>query len=560
MKKLKMHSPDLTQDNIARIRELFPGCVTEAKSEDGSMKLAVDFDLLRQELSDSIVEGPQERYHLNWPGKREALLAANAPIAKTLRPCREESVNFDTTQNLFIEGDNLDALKLLQETYLGKVKMIYIDPPYNTGSDFIYEDDFAESTDEYLRRSHQVDKEGNRLVANTSTNGRFHSDWMSMIYPRIKLARNLLRDDGVIFISIDDELTNIKKVCDEIFNEQNFIATFPRITKKGGKSTDTVSKNHDYVICYSKSGTARLYPFEHTDNGFSNIDQHVSKRGKYKLNQTLDYDTLGYVKSLDYEIEINGISYFAGGVTKKEWQQRREENPKDGYRWRWSKDLFEFGLENDFIVLKNSRNGTRIYTKTYEKATIDGSRGDYTVVIQERTKALPSIEFIENQYSNDNAKKEMQNVMGKGMFDYPKPSSLAQKIVSFSSRNDDIVLDFFAGSATTAHAVLKANAEDGSNRRFIMVQLPEACDEKSEAFRAGYKTIAEIAKERIRRAGNSIISEQRTANSEQRTANSEQRTANSEQRNCEGCRRRFPRPQNRHFQHGRCLLRPRCAG
>ena len=255
MNKLKMHSPNLTDGNIDRIRELFPACVTEARDEHGTLKLSVDFDQLKQELSDSIVEGPQERYHLNWPGKREALLTANAPIAKTLRPCREESVDFETTQNLFIEGDNLDALKLLQETYLGKVKMIYIDPPYNTGNDFIYEDDFAENTDEFLLRSNQKDEEGNRLVANTESNGRFHSDWLSMMYPRLKLAKNLLHEEGVIYVSIDDtEQENLKKLCSEIFGSNNFIAQFIWVKKKKGSHLSKTSRSMtEYAICYSKN-------------------------------------------------------------------------------------------------------------------------------------------------------------------------------------------------------------------------------------------------------------------------------------------------------------------
>jgi len=250
MEKMKLHSPNLTQENIARIRDLFPGCVTEAQSDEGQLKLAVDFDQLRQELSESIVEGPQERYHLNWPGKREALLTANAPIAKTLRPCREESADFDTTKNLFIEGDNLEALKLLQETYLGKVKMIYIDPPYNTGKDFIYEDDFAENSDEFLKRSNQKDEEGNRLVANTEANGRFHSDWLSMMYARLKLARNLIGDDGAIFISIDDnEIQNLRVLCDEVFGANNFIANIIWHKMDSPKnSAKYLSEDHDYIL------------------------------------------------------------------------------------------------------------------------------------------------------------------------------------------------------------------------------------------------------------------------------------------------------------------------
>jgi len=509
MDKLKMQSPNLTQDNIARIRDLFPGCVTEATNEDGGVKLAVDFDQLRQELADSIVEGPQERYHLNWPGKRESILTANSTSSTTLRPLRDKSLHFEETKNLFLEGDNLEVLKLLQDTYLGKIKTIYIDPPYNTGSDLIYNDYFSDDASDFAQKSSERDQLQNRLVSNPDTQGRYHSNWLSMIYPRLKIARNLLSDEGIIFISIgDEEQANLKKLCDEIFGASNFIATFPRITKKGGKSTDAVSKNHDYVICYSKSESVKLYPFEHRDEGFSNTDKHFDDRGKYKLNQTLDYDTLGYVKSLDYVIELDGVAYYPGSVTKDEWEQRRAENPKDGYRWRWSKELFTFGLANDFVVIKNSRNGARIYTKTYERASIDDAPGGgYMVVIEDRTKALPSIEFIENEFSNDNAKKEVQRLIGKGMFDYPKPSSLVKKLVSFSSRGDDIVLDFFAGSCTTAHAVMKANAKDGANRKFIVVQIPEPCSEKSQALKLGFESIADIGIERIKKSGISVLTD-----------------------------------------------------
>ncbi len=302
MEKLKMHSPNLTQDNIARIRELFPCCVTEAKGEDGSVKLAVDFDQLRQELAESIVEGPQERYHLNWPGKREALLAANAPIAKTLRPCREESVNFDTTKNLFIEGDNLDALKLLQETYLGKIKMIYIDPPYNTGNDFIYEDDFAEGAEEFLRRSNQKDEQGNKLVANTAANGRFHSDWLSLIYPRLRMARHLLSEDGAIFINIDDsELGNLRKICDEIFGEDNFVANVAwKHTQQSKNDERYFARVYNSLLIYRKSDCLvkfRLPRTEEDNRNYSNPDN--DPKGKWRAG---DVRSPSYRKTLCFEI------------------------------------------------------------------------------------------------------------------------------------------------------------------------------------------------------------------------------------------------------------------
>lgn len=508
MDKLKMHSPGFVEENVAKIAALFPNCVTESTDEDGNQKKSIDFDLLRQELSTHIVEGPQERYQLNWPGKREALLTANAPIAKTLRPCREESVDFYTTENLFIEGDNLDALKLLQETYLGKVKMIYIDPPYNTGKDFIYADNFSESTEEYLLDSGQKDEGGNRLIANTESNGRFHSDWLSMMYSRLKLARNLLKDDGVIFISIDDnEAPNLQKICNEIYGEKNFIFNFPRITKKAGKSSDYVAKNNDSILLYRKSSNAALNSYSHTDEGFKYVDEYESVRGKYKLNQTLDYGSIQYSTSLDYEIEIGGITLRPGNVTKEEMLDRQNRNPKSDFCWRWTEELYLFGLKSGFIVLKESRNGPRIYTKTYENATIEKINGEYRVIERNRTKSLSSLEFIENKYSNDNSRKDIGKIFDKRVFEYSKPVSLIKECSFLSTESGDIILDFFAGSATTAHAVMQLNAEDGGNRRFIMIQLPESCEENSEAFKAGYKTIAEIGKERIRRAGKKIKEE-----------------------------------------------------
>ena len=299
MDKLKMHTANIANENYKKLAELFPNAVTETIDENGEVVRAIDKDVLMQEISTTVVEGKDERYQFTWPDKKKAVLAANSPITATLRPCREESVDFDNTENLYIEGDNLDVLKLLQETYLGKVKMIYIDPPYNTGNDFVYNDDFAESAEDYLDRSGQYDEDGNRLVQNTESNGRFHTDWLNMIYPRLKLAKSLLSEDGVIFISIDDnEVDNLRKICDEIFGDTNFIAEFPRVTKRGGKSTDTYAKNHDYVLCYSKNNnTVRIEGIAHVDEGFKYKDEYFDKRGPYKLNQTLDYKTLQYNRS-----------------------------------------------------------------------------------------------------------------------------------------------------------------------------------------------------------------------------------------------------------------------
>jgi adenine-specific DNA-methyltransferase len=481
MDKLKMHSPNLTQDNIARIRELFPGCVTEAKGEDGSVKLAVDFDLLRQELSESIVEGPQERYHLNWPGKREALLAANAPIAKTLRPCRKESVDFDTTQNLFIEGDNLDALKLLQETYLGKVKMIYIDPPYNTGNDFIYEDDFAEGIDDYLRRSIQKDEEGNKLVANTASNGRFHSDWLSMIFPRLKLSRNLLSDDGFIFISIDEnEVANLKELCDEIFGAENCKGIVSRPTgTPSGQGYNILVNEIDYILVYAKSSSGELRGLPFSDEDEKIYDQE-DEGGRYltrTLRKTGGEDRKEDRPTMYYGIEApDGSLVFPVGPT--------------GYdsRWRCGEDSYKDLVRQNRIEWKKSQDGWKPYQKFY---------------LEGRLKQPSNLwEGIEGNKKASLTIKELFN--GK-VFDTPKPVGLIEQCLKISTDEDDLILDFFAGSATTAHGVYALNSQFGGNRRFIMVQLPEPCDERSEACKAGYKTIADIGKDRIRRAGKKII-------------------------------------------------------
>lgn len=478
MQKLKLHSPNLTQDNMARIRELFPNCVTEATGEGGKVKLAVDFDLLRQELSESIVEGPQERYRLDWPGKREALLTANAPIAKTLRPCREESVDFDTTKNLYIEGDNLDALKLLQETYLGKVKMIYIDPPYNTGNDFIYEDDFAENTDDFLRRSNQKDEEGNRLVANTESNGRFHSDWLSMMYPRLKLARNLLRDEGLIFISCDDnEIENIKIICSEIFSEHNFLTTFiwKRRQNVDSRSKNGASLDHEYGVVYSKMSYGKIRGGDKDMNKYSNPDN--DPRGDWMSADMTGLATKDQRPNLHYDLidPATDINYGC---------------PVTG--WRYEPKRMTALIANDEVIFPAKASG-RPRRKKFKSDLESEFTGKSSV--------------LEAAF-NTTATRELRELFdGKDYFDFPKPSTLIKNFIDQGSHSDSIILDFFSGSATTAHAVMQLNAEDGGNRQFIMVQLPEACDEKSEAYKAGYKTIAEIGKERIRRAGAKIKAE-----------------------------------------------------
>lgn len=510
MENLKMHSLDGVQRNIELIGKLFPNAITEVK-RDGKVEHAIDFDVLRQELSDSIVEGREERYQFTWPDKKKAMLAANAPITATLRPVVADSVGKDGTpggfdsENLYIEGDNLEVLKLLQETYLGKVKMIYIDPPYNTGNDFVYEDDFAQRTEDYMGNSGQYDEEGNRMVTNTESNGRFHTDWLNMIYPRLKLAKDLLAEDGVIFISIDDnEIENSLKVCSEVFGKENYLACFPRVTKKAGKTTEAIARNHDYLLSYAKSSAVKLYLPSHTDDGFKFSDEFIDTRGKYKLNQTLDYDSLQYSASLDYPITVKGKTFYPGQSYEKYLERQKGNHARADWAWRWSKELFEFGLKNGFIVIKDYESHSRIYTKTYQNCKIVKKGNGFQLEYMERTKAISTLEFIENEYSNDNSKKNITQVFDAAVFDYSKPVELLKTITSYATSTSDVVLDFFSGSATTAHAVMKLNAEDGGHRKFIMVQLPEKTDEKSEAYKAGYKNICEIGKERIRRAGRKI--------------------------------------------------------
>lgn len=510
MDNLKMHSLDGVQRNIDLIGKLFPNAITEVK-RDGKVEHAIDFDVLRQELSDSIVEGREERYQFTWPDKKKAMLAANAPITATLRPVVADSFGKDGTpggfdsENLYIEGDNLEVLKLLQETYLGKVKMIYIDPPYNTGNDFVYEDDFAQSAADYMDNSGQYDEEGNRMVTNTESNGRFHTDWLNMIYPRLKLAKDLLAEDGVIFISIDDnEIENSLKVCSKVFGKENYLACFPRVTKKAGKTTEAIARNHDYLLSYAKSSAVKLYLPSHTDDGFKFSDEFIDTRGKYKLNQTLDYDSLQYSASLDYPITVKGKTFYPGQSYEKYLERQKGNHARADWAWRWSKELFEFGLKNGFIVIKDYESHSRIYTKTYQNCKIVKKGNGFQLEYMERTKAISTLEFIENEYSNDNSKKNITQVFDAAVFDYSKPVELLKTITSYATSMSDVVLDFFSGSATTAHAVMKLNAEDGGHRKFIMVQLPEKTDEKSEAYKAGYKNICEIGKERIRRAGRKI--------------------------------------------------------
>ena len=500
MEKLKMHSPNLTQDNITRIRDLFPGCVTEAKGDDGSVKLAVDLDQLKQELSGSTVKGPQERYHLNWPGKQEALLTANAPIAKTLRPCREESVDFDTTKNLFIEGDNLDALKLLQETYLGQIKMIYIDPPYNTGNDFIYEDDFAEDAGEYLRRSNQVDEEGNRLTANTVANGRFHSDWLTMMYSRLRLASRLLTDDGVLFISIDDnESSNLICIGSEIFGSENFVAQLAVQLNPRGRHLDRfVAKTHEAVLVFVKDGlnSASVRGLEKEGRMVDEYDKWDS-HGQYRLlglrnrNQAFNPTTR---PKLYYPLYVDKATRTVSLTKEGGFQIEVWPDAPNGVKtcWTWGKD--KVVKEGKLLCAQPVGHEWRVYRKDY----LHGENGE---VVKTLVKSL----WMDKEITNDYGRKAIKDLFGSAVMDFPKSPELIAKLVKIGSHPDSIVMDFFSGSSSTAHAVMKVNAEEGGNRRFIMVQLAEELAADSAGAKAGYKNISDIGKERIRRAGKQVL-------------------------------------------------------
>lgn len=484
METLKMHSLDGVQRNIELIGKLFPNAITEVK-RNGKVEHAIDFDVLRQELSDSIVEGQEERYQFTWPDKKKAMLAANAPITATLRPVVADSVGKDGTpggfdsENLYIEGDNLEVLKLLQETYLGKVKMIYIDPPYNTGNDFVYEDDFAQSAAEYMDNSGQYDEEGNRMVTNTESNGRFHTDWLNMIYPRLRLAKDLLADDGVIFISIDDnEQENLKKCCDEIFGADNFIAQMVWQKRTSPDARRIVSAGHEYVLAYIKN----------------------SEIGHEVLNP-LPFDDADYARYKNPDNDPNGpwistdCTAQGGHGTKDQFYDMvtpagRVVKLQEGLCWRYTKKRMEEEIAAGHIWFGSDGNGVP------RKKTYLADRAGKTMWTW-----WPNTEVGHTQ----EATKEIATLLGQsGIMDFPKPIRLMKRIVHIASKKDSIILDFFSGSATTAHAVMKLNAEDGGHRKFIMVQLPEKTDEKSEAYKAGYKNICEIGKERIRRAGRKI--------------------------------------------------------
>ena len=484
MDKLKMQTPDLTDKNIERIASLFPSVITETKDEKGNIKKAVDFDLLKQALSNNLVEGDDERYRLDWPGKKASLLKANMPITKTLRPCREESVNFDTTENLYIEGDNFEVLKILQESYLGKVKMIYIDPPYNTGNDFIYRDDFKKSKEEYEAELGVEDEEGGKLFRNTDSNGRFHSDWLSMMYERLLISRDLLKDDGVIFMSIGDaEAHNLRKICDEVFGEGNveqYIWNLSDFEESSFTKTasNTVRNEHEYIIACYKS-TKKLNRYE--EYRFIDRDDFANP----------DNDCRGGWMSGN--ISRNGIKSTTGS---KYFTIITPKGSKYTRNWTVSKEEYADLLKDNRIYFSKEGEGVP----------------RLKIFKNESSSSIQSTIFtgLKTSITGKNQIKDLFE--DKILFDFPKPTKLIKRFIELACGEGDIILDYFSGSATTAHAIMEFNIEKENKHKFIMVQFPELTDEESEAFKAGYKTIAEIGKERIRRAGKKIVEELKAKN------------------------------------------------
>lgn len=539
MDKLKMHSTDLSQDNIAKIRELFPGCVTEAADENGKLRLAVDFDQLRQELSDSIVEGPQERYHLNWPGKREALVKANAPIAKTLRPCREESVDFDTTQNLFIEGDNLEALKLLQETYLGKVKMIYIDPPYNTGNDFIYRDDFSAARLEHQEKSGERNEVGERLVANVESDGRFHSKWLQMIYSRLRLAKNLLSDDGILFVSIDDnEVANLRRICDEIFGEKNFCAQFIWNTEGNTDNQYAIKVNHEYILAfyrdkeYSDRAIGKVIdPNTPEDSnlrkGFADNNINKNNPENPPAILTLPAGFPASVEELTYLAKPVDEAFFEAASAEKyisdSLKIKYNIEAKSGLPIK----LDDLVVENSiltkpcriFVGMANRKKLQEFISNDCNPVLEDGQpisfyiNANAAVRYRKKNEKPRNILSVLRNFGTTEKTKTYLKKMGI-FYDYPKPVGLLEYLVKIGADESGLILDFFAGSSSIFEAVHLASCSDGKPRRVVAIQIPENLDPAKKEQKSAYDfcvqskvapNLAEISKERIRRAGQKIL-------------------------------------------------------
>lgn len=500
MDHLRMHSADLTARNIDQLAELFPTVVTETRDEHGEVKRAVDFDLLRQELSDHVVEGPQERYQLDWPGKREALFAANAPIAKTLRPQREESVDFDSTKNLFIEGDNLEALKLLQESYLGKVKLIYIDPPYNTGHDFVYNDSFAQSSSEYLERSGQKDESGAGLKSNPESNGRFHSDWLSMMYPRLKLARSLLREDGVLAMSIDDnESANLIRLGEEIFGPDSFVTQIAVQVNPRGRHLDRfIAKTHESLLLFVRNPHSLAIEGVEKDARMIEEYDHSDSHGPYRLiglrnrNQAFNPSTR---PTLYYPLFVNSKTGDVSLRPGEPFDVKVYPDAPNGTQtcWTWSRE--KVASNHDLLTATSSTAGWRIYRKDY----LYNSDGD-------AAKTLVKSVWLDKEFSNDSGRRSIKELFGKAVMDFPKSTALMSRIIEIACPPGGIVLDFFAGSSSLAHATLEVNSHDNGARQYIMIQIAESLSPGSAAAAMGYNTIAELSRDRIRRASTKIDS------------------------------------------------------
>lgn len=515
MDKLRMQTANKADDNFKKLAAMFPNAVTETINENGEVVRAIDKDVLMQEISCKVVDGNEERYQFTWPDKKKSVLLANAPINKTLRPCREESVDFDTTENLYIEGDNLEVLKLLQETYLGKIKMIYIDPPYNTGNDFVYEDDFAQSTDEYLANSGQFDEDGNRMVQNTESNGRFHTDWLNMIYPRLRIAKNLLAGNGVIFISIDDnEIENMKKLCDEVYGATSFVAQLVwEKKKKGSFLSKSITNVKEYILVYCKNidGFEGLIGEINDEEETYPCINAVNKRELRTIPAGIEskYRDKDFFMPKGSEISDTTMSIVLHSDLVIKNGVLAEELTLEG-NWRYSQAAMkEYALKKELYITRD------LYLRRIVRETRYKTMKDLLSRVGEDTE-IAHTEMVDTKNlnssgwgSNEDADEELRLIFGiQKLMDYPKPVRLLLKLLaSYRGSDDYIVLDFFSGSATTAHATIKLNAQDGGKRKFIMVQLPELTDEKSPAYKAGYKTICEIGKERIRRAGAKIKEE-----------------------------------------------------
>ena len=497
IKRLDLNTPDGAQLNMDALYQIAPSVFTESRDEKtGELKRVVNFDALRQLLGDNAVDENRETYEFRWVGKDAAKAEAARAIDKTLRPVVEDSVDWDTTKNLYIEGDNLEVLKLLQRSYMGKVKMIYIDPPYNTGNDFVYHDDFAMSSDEYEEASEAVDELGNKYFKNTETSGRFHSDWCNMIYPRLMVARSLLAEDGVIFISIDDnEVENLRKICDEVLGENNFVTNIVWQSTAGSNTGTDIVTVTENILVYTKNRNVFKFNGKLSDeNSYTLSDEYENIRGKYSLDK-MDRRRVGshYSEALNYPITMpDGSLRYPGGYSEKS---------AEGWNYLWSKTKVDWGLKNGFIVIKQNDGVWNVYNKRYSKVDNEGN------VIERST---PYRNLITSDICNTaQGTAEIRNLFGNRFFDFPKPTKIINILLNTVVRKDkdSIVLDFFSGSATTAHAVMQLNAEDGGNRKFILVQLPEETTADSEAYKAGYNNICEIGKERIRRAAAKIKEE-----------------------------------------------------